>query len=120
MTDIFTNFTEEIMEDLSYSKLIRVNLKNLPIIATLYKIGLVFEEMNRSRELGKVLSGLNKLAIIGILSIVKTGQVGAKTLSDLAALIGIKIPGKVSFSYFFEAMKSKLEGKTDLDHLKQE
>lgn len=91
-----------------------MNIKHLPIFATLYKTGLIFENIfkcagNKNAE--GMMKGFNSLLVLAIVSFLKTGKLSIKVISDILSMFGMNFVNKAKIDHVFQKLLTKVTGE---------
>ena len=95
-------------------KVVITNLKHLPILATLYKTGVIFEGIFRSagnKNAEGIFKGFNSLLVLAVISFLKTSKISIKLMSDLMSMFGLNFLNQAKLDIVFQKLMQKVSGK---------
>lgn len=118
MQELLDWFVEDIKQDLKLMKFLKINAKNLPIIASLYKMSKALASLTRSKTSQEVFSGLGDLMVIAMHSVLKTGQFSVRLVGDITKIVGFDVMDVSRIDLVFEALKAKMTPHQPQSHLK--
>lgn len=94
----------------------KINLKNLPIFTSLYKLSNILEEGFKAagrKNAEGLTKALNKLLKLGISGFLKTGKFGVKAVSDVLKVVGLGFVNQSGIDYAFERAILRVTGKKE-------
>jgi hypothetical protein len=84
-------FIDSIKQDLSVGNLLKDNRNNLPLLASLFALcsalNHIYAALTNRDSMG-VLLGMKQIVLVVLISCLKTGQLGLKSITDITKLLG--------------------------------
>ena len=84
-------FVQSIKKDLSMGNLFKDNKNNLPLLASFFNLcssfNLIYAALTNRDGMG-ILLGVREVVVVILLSCLKTGQFGLRSIADITKLIG--------------------------------
>lgn len=118
MSEIADWLVGELKSDFKLKNLISVNLKNLPVFASLIKIVVILRSMTTRADMQEVLGDFKELVGVGVGSFLQTSQVTLKILNDVVCLLGMDFLTSNKLDSLFEKLRNSVDPSVPVDFLK--
>ena len=111
-------FINDVKNDLSMANILKDNKMNLPLLASFVSLcsstGQIYTAITQRDGMG-IIVGMRDVGLLVILTFVRTGQFGLKTIADLGNLFGGGLLGRLLGGYkdlnlVFEKIASRISG----------